>query len=83
MHLWGVCEMLRDFYAMARAGEIVGIYYPYEANPQPGNYHTPQKKVLKKALPKWSHLDLLGYLPPKPAPALNYVILKQVIYLTA
>jgi adenylylsulfate kinase len=63
---------------MARAGEIqgfTGIDDPYEEplNPEIVCY-TAQETVEESVAKVINHLDLLGYLPLKPAQALTYVI---------
>lgn len=75
-----LCEArdVKGLYAMARAGEILGftgIDDPYEEplNPEIVCY-TAEETVEESAAKVINYLDILGYLPPKPAPALTYVI---------
>lgn len=76
----GVCEErdVKGLYAMARAGEIqgfTGIDDPYEEPLNPEVICYTAEESLEESIAKViNHLDLLGYLPPKPVPALNYVI---------
>ncbi len=75
-----VCEArdVKGLYAMARAGEIqgfTGIDDPYE---EPLNSeivcYTAEETVEESVAKVIDYLDLLGYLPPKPALALTYII---------
>jgi adenylylsulfate kinase len=75
-----VCESrdVKGLYAMARAGEIkgfTGIDDPYEEplNPEIICY-TALESVEESVAKVVNYLDDLGYLPPKPTPALTYAI---------